>query len=452
MVAGQPGRSDVHDGTEQRCPIGGSISTLPSRLFVPSPDHVPSEPRIDSAEEIRDVLAVVALHTPTGKHDLVIGLDLGRVMRVVAARPGELPARARAQVAHHETKRPRFELYLDELHVMDVQAIERQPDAPGADDPLYLYGMMRGPYPAALRDGVVAREGQLATTRGPLLDGLALGIERSFAYESGYCGARCAHLLLPIDGTARAAVLAFPLVPMGDDGTNEIVAAQLVHDVLGAMRSDLGDDLANDPVPVPDRRRYEQELAAAGWTVRGDIAVHRGGKSRLASLFSPAKQQKLPEQATLDEYVPLIRTQLARLPGWPEARTQLHEQLGDHGPRRTRPPTSPSSPPRPPRRPPSSPGLPSHQAAPFPPPRGPGPLPGPPPFTPRARRSSPAAPRTVAKGLEPDLAMANWMKRLVDQHRDPERPPPHVTVPGRAAGASVPDWMLDLIEDEFPDD
>lgn len=419
---------------------------MPNRLFVPSSEHPPPAPRIDEADEIHDVIACVTVHGARGEVELVIGLDLGRVIRVVAARRDELPARARAQLDFHEKTRPRFHLHVDELYVMDVQAIERQPDAPGADDPMFLYGMLRGPYPAGLSEGVVAREGQLATTRGPLLDGLACGIERAFVYEHGRCGESCVHALLPADSDAnvRAAVLAFPLVPMGDDGSNELVAAQLAHDVLGALRVDLGDDLSKDPVPVPDRARYEQELVAAGWTIQDDMAVHRGGKNRFASLFTPAKKQKLPAEARLADYGPLLRAQVARLPGWATVSQALHEQLGDRP--RARPPTPPS-PPR--TRPPTGPPPIPPRARPRPPTP---PVAPPPPRGPRVRVSAKTAPRTVAKGLTPELTAARWMQKLVEEHRAPDRPPPRVTVPARAAGATVPDWMLDLIESEFPDD
>jgi hypothetical protein len=301
---------------------------LPKRLFTPSARHVPSAPRVDTGHDLRDVLAVVTLHAARATTELVVGLDLGRVIRVVATR--ELPARARKQLAFHERTRPHLAIHADELYVMDVQTIEYRPDAPGADDPMLLHGVLRGPYPHKLVDGVSGIEGQLATSRGPLLDGLAFGLERAFLYEAGYSGKTCTHVALPIDGgKARSLVLAFPLVPMGDDGSNELVVAHLIRGVLGAMRTDLGDDLARDPVPVPDRRRHERELIAAGWKIKGERAVHRRGRGLLASLFLRARKQKLPPEIPLAEYAPLIAAQLARVPGWSEAeRRALRLRLG----------------------------------------------------------------------------------------------------------------------------
>jgi hypothetical protein len=254
---------------------------------------------VDAVDDLHDVLAAIVLRGTSeidGETRLVIGLDRGRVIRVVAM-PAELGAHARAQLAFHEARRPWQVIHADELYVLDVQAVEKQPDTPGADDPLFLYGVLRGPYPEALAHGVSGIEGQLATTRGELLDGLAVGIERAFVYEAGRCGTSCTHAMLPIEisGAAkRSVVLAFALVPMGEDGSNELIAGELIADVLGAMREDLGDDLADDPVPVLDRALRERELVAAGWTIKGEIAVHAGGKGRLASLFAPSRKQRLP--------------------------------------------------------------------------------------------------------------------------------------------------------------
>jgi hypothetical protein len=303
-----------------------------------------------------------------------------------------------------------------------------------------------------LFDGVYGIEGQLATTRGPLLDGLALGIERSFVYESGQCGKTCTHAALPVDvGATRSLVLAFPLVPMGDDGSNELVAAQLIHEVLGAMRTDLGDDLSVDPVPVPNRAQYERDLVAAGWEIKGDTALHRGGKGRFASLFAPGRKQKLPREIELAAYGPLVTAQLARLPGWPEPqRRALHHRLGL---------TAPDRPPLP--KPPPQGSFPVHGAAPAPPPppasTRPRPTTNPPP-PPRTRRrptTNPGTrsqqPRTVAAGLTAP-SPKQWIKQLVDDHAQPGRPRSRVAHPARAAGAAIPDWMFDLIESEFPDD
>lgn len=312
---------------------------MPKRLFTPSPHHVASTPRIDTGADVRDVLAIVSLQTAHAATELVIGLDLGRVIRVVGTR--ELPARARRQLEYHERARSRLVIHADELFVLDVQAIEVRPDTPGADDPLYLHGVLRGPYPQGLTEGVVGIEGQLATTRGPLLDGLGFGLTRAFLYEAGRSGKTCTHAALPI-GRQRSLVLAFPLVPMGEDGSNEVVAAQLIHGVLGALRADLGDDLVGDPVPVSNRRQHERDLIAAGWRIEGERAIRRRGRNRLVSLFLPVSKQKLPREIPLADYEPLIAAQLDRVPGWSASeRRALRRRLGLLAPERDRTPKSP---------------------------------------------------------------------------------------------------------------
>lgn len=412
-------------------------------------DHPAGSPRVDEPDDLRDVIALVTVRGARGTAELVIGLDEGRVIRVVGTR--DVPARVKAQVEFHERTRARMSIDADELYVMDVQAVEHQPDTPGADDPLHLYGVLRGPYPESLATGVSGIEGRLATTRGPLLDGLACGFATSFVYEFGSCGNTCTHLALPIDPdpAARSVVLAFPLVAMGDDGSNESVAAQLIHDVLGAMRTDLGDDLATDPVPVPSRRAYERDLVAAGWTIKGELATHAGGKGRFASLFSPGKKQVLPKEIPLVEYVPHIAQHLARLPRWLEpARSELHARLGIKMPR-PRTPTPPVPPPapasvqqrapsEPPPIPPPRPRATTQQgAAVRPPPVSPPP---PPPIPQPARKQQP---RTVAPGLTAPKPK-EWIQGMVKQQRmRPAKKRSRVTSPDRD---QIPDWMFDPID------
>lgn len=441
---------------------------MPTTLFVPSPLSEKAEPRVDDAQDIDDVLAAVSLQSRGRETKLVIGLDIGRVIRVVAL-PAELSARARAQLHAHEKTRAWQVIRAEQLYVFDVQAVEKQPDTPGADDPLFLYGVLRGPYPEGLRDGVSGVEGQLASRRGELLDGLITGIQHAFHYESGRYGTRCVHAPLPIDIGGDAVVLAFPLVPMGDDGSNEPVAAQVLYDVLGAMRADLGDDLAEHPVQVLDRAAFERELTTAGWMIKGNTAVHTGGKGRFASLFAPSRKQTLPREVSLDDYVMIVHEQLSRLPGWPEpARSALHARIGVTMPRpvQGRAPTSPGVEPPPAQaRTRTAPGVLPPMPPPLPPasrprpPTNPGmppPLP-PPPFMPRNRRPTPMPssgkrkpPRTVMPGLTAPTPK-EWIKELIAEHTLPDRPRSRVVTP-RATGTSFPEWVLDFIDIEFPDD
>ena len=68
---------------------------MPTGLFVPSPLAEKSAPRVDDAADLYDVLAAVALQHGNRETRLVIGLDIGRVLRVVEM-PAELSARAPA--------------------------------------------------------------------------------------------------------------------------------------------------------------------------------------------------------------------------------------------------------------------------------------------------------------------------------------------------------------------
>lgn len=405
---------------------------MPPSRFVPSAHSVPSDPLIDDPSELRDVLAIVAFPATGGTREVVIGLDLGRVIRVVPLnRQDEMSPRVRAQIEHHGV---RMRPILDdaELYLLDVQAVERLPDEPGANDPLYIYGMLRGPYPQALDHGVVAVEGQFTTTRGALLHGLSVSTSMAFTTEGGASGTRCIHAMLPGDRMGESSqpsvVMAFPLVTMGEDATNELVAAQLYHDVLGALRTDLGDDLGKDPVPVASRKRYEQELVAGGWKIEGDHAVKKTG-GRLASLFSPAKKQKLPVEATVDQFASLAIADCMRIEGWPLADVmQLRRQLrldGTYSDTRAPEPMRPRQVP-----------------------------PAPPPSPPRAaqnKRKRPPTPLGVSAPTRPTRepkrdAPNAWIKVQVDQHRAPNRPAPMVTTPSRVHDASgLAEWMFEMI-------
>nr|MBA2539866.1 hypothetical protein [Deltaproteobacteria bacterium] len=113
------------------------------------------------------------------------------------------------------------------------------------------------------------------------------------------------------------------------------------------------------------------------------------------------------------------------------------------------------------RRPPTNPGFPPPPSAEQqPPPVRHAPAPPPPPlFTPRTRPPTqpPAArrrntqPRTVMPGLTAPTPK-EWIRQLIDDHSPPDRARSRVVTPGRVAGAGVPDWMLDMIDTEFPDD
>lgn len=59
-------------------------------------------------------------------------------------------------------------------------------------------------------------------------------------------------------------------------------------------------------------------------------------------------------------------------------------------------------------------------------------------------------PRTVMPGLTAPTPK-EWIKELIAEHTLPDRPRSRVVTP-RATGTSFPEWVLDFIDIEFPDD
>src|SRR5262245_1927384 len=133
------------------------------RFFIASTRSTPRPPERDDPALIDDVVAVIRLDGRPGRRELVIGTDLGGRLRVIdASARRALPARAQAQLASHEVASSRtLTLDASELYLFDLQMVELLRDAPGLGDPLYLYGALRGPYPAALDAETGAVDGQL---------------------------------------------------------------------------------------------------------------------------------------------------------------------------------------------------------------------------------------------------------------------------------------------------
>ena len=287
------------------------------RYFVASASAPPGRPDRDDPGRLVNALAVVQV----GAAELVVGTDgEGRLRAVSGGERAAMTARVQAQLAYHEVTSPApVGVSASEVWLLDVQVVELLRDAPGLNDPLHLYGSLRGAYPWALEREVASVEGQLTVTRSDLLGGLVAGVERAFKVEPSSAGARCIHAMVPGGPPAemqegRGLVLAFPLahLPIGDDPPNELVVAQTLYDVLSALRADLGDDGAA-PLPVPSRRALEAELAADGWHIDGDRAVRKKGGIGGRLLGVGKKERTLPPQGTLEDYVTEARTVLARL-------------------------------------------------------------------------------------------------------------------------------------------
>jgi hypothetical protein len=383
--------------------------------FVPS--LAPTrEPAAADPAAIEDVRCVVRLRGASGIRELVVGTDAGGTIVVTGERE-RLGLRARSELAFHETaSRGRtLELDTDALYIFDLQTMEMLPDAPGPNDALYVYGLMYGPYPAHADVPVAAVEGQLTVTRADLLGGLVDGTGSAFAYPPDVHGSRCVHALLPgeraeVIDTGRGVILALPLVPTWlpeCPQSNDLVVAQLIYDVLSALRADLGDEGA--PLPVPNRAVLEAELVAQGWTIEGDEAVR--AKTGFMSVLRGSEKRQLPRQGTLDELTAAARAALAKMPNVPTP-----EALALR--RRTQRTLPVSSVPR---------VAVASIAQPLPP------------------RAQPV-PKTRTDRSE-------WMKDFVDAHRSPSRPAPRVSTPARAVSRdATPAWMEDFAETGHDDD
>ncbi|HUS28331.1 MAG TPA: hypothetical protein VMZ53_07475 [Kofleriaceae bacterium] len=373
--------------------------------FVPSVAPA-REPVGGEPAAIEDVRCVARVRGAGGIRELVVGTDANGNVIVTADR-GRLGQRARGELAFHETAASGrvLELDTDALYIFDLQTMEMLPDAPGPNDALYVYGLMYGPYPEFADAEVVAVEGQLTVTRADFLGGLVDGVATTFVYPPDAHGSRCVHALLPgeradVIDTGKGVILALPLVPTWLPEcplSNDLVVAQLVYDVLVALRADLG---VTQQLPVPNRAALEAELVAQGWTIEGDEAT-RGKKGLLGALRGEKKQ--LPRQGTLDELVAEARAALSRMSNVPTPEA--------HALRRRMQRMQPAQ---------VSPKIPAPVVQ--------------PPLPPRAQ----PVPKVKTDKSE-------WMKDFVDAHRSPSRPTPRVSAPARAVShKATPAWMEDF--------
>lgn len=404
-----------------RALLAGGFARYMDREMLPrfvASTHAPSDPAIDDPTAIEDVRCVVRLRGT----ELVIGTAAGGAVHITDDR-SRLAHRALAQLSFHEVASGRvLELDADELYVFDLLTLEILPDAPGVNDALYLYGAMKGRYPAKEGSAVALLDGQLTVTRGDLLDGLVDGFVNAFAYAPDMHGSRCVHALLPGDRAetierGRGIVLALPLVPdwvLECPTANDVVVGQVIYDVLNALRTDLG---ITEPLPVPSRDALEQKLVATGWQIEGNQAVRPRGRG-IGKLFSKDERRTLPPQGTLDELVAEAKTVLARIPGIPSQETMALRR------RFLRPP-SPVAVPAPARIPVQSSAMP------------------PPPHSAATPALSPgAAPRPHVRSDR-----SEWMRDFIDAHRSPSRPAPQVVTPSRAVSReATPTWMNDFDE------
>jgi len=367
---------------------------------------------------------------------------LGNLLALPDESRDQFPETVQAELAFHEIcARPAKRLLAAvDFFLFYVQLLEQPAEAPGLNDPVYLYGTLFGPYPAAGAPppGV---EGQLTATRADLLDGLVRGAAHAFCYArpSGDDGPalRCLHLMLPGDREAETrggsgVVLAYPLLPpqlILNEVANEIVVSQLLYDTLSAFAEDLAREQIDHPLrgktlPVPSRLALEDQLRAQGYDIRGDAAARKveageGFQGFLASVFGSlmGEELALPPEGAVDDFLGLARLTLDALPGWPSPRAAaLRSLVRAAPPEAYRPAARPR--PSPPVRIPAA-------SAPAVPPPAP------------ERAATPAA----AGRREPPA----WMQDFIVAHQRPGAPPPRVTptAPSPPAAAG-PEWMTDF--------
>jgi hypothetical protein len=381
--------------------------------FVPSPTSSP-QPCVDDVALVEDVRCLVRLRGSRGSHDLIVGSQADNELTVVEHDRARLSQRVQAQLAFHEVAAARM-LTLDvaELWVFDLQVLELLMDAPGLDDPMYLYGKLRGPYPASA-SGSMTIEGQLTVTRSDLLRALIEGTEHAFMYRPDSSGSRCVHALLPgeradLIDDGHGVVVALPLAPvwsLESSAANDRVVAQLFYDVLCALNKELGEP---DELPVPSRANVAAELEAQGWTVEGDVATRTTRSGLLGTLLPDKQKKQLPREGKLEEYVAAARAALGKI-GTPSRESLALRRRCEQAPSALRTPNVPKS-------------------------------------------AEPPAPTETSLPRQPRPQVAasptDWMKDFVHQHEAPGKPKPRVVAPARVVGAQIgkraaPAWMEDF--------
>jgi hypothetical protein len=232
-----------------------------------------------------------------------------------------------------------------EFYLFNVQLMEQAPNAPGLNDPIYLYGTLHGPYPNSQAPYFI--EGQLTVSRADLLSGLLQGFPYRFTApgmgaEPGSSDS-VYHMTLPGDRdeeTIRGAgiIFAYPLMPpdmMSYGAGNEILIKQYLFDIISAIKEDLESENIKLPLrrmklPIPSRLSMEQELEAQGYLIKGDTAVRKpnasgGFQGLLHSVFGSGKADKLelPQEGKTAQFMQLAEQVLHSLPGWPPERTRI---------------------------------------------------------------------------------------------------------------------------------
>jgi len=305
------------------------------RFFLPSAHDVEGE--LAPPTEPTFVLDLF-VHTRAGEapREVMTGLDaLGALSLHEADRRDERLGSIRQHLAHAEVGGAglrRVEAGAGGLWLFAVELLEQLPDAPGANDTLYLYGTL-WPADAPASPGV---RGQLTTTRADVLRGLVEAERWAFRYppDEAERVPSAYHLMLPGDRAevvraGQGLVLAYPAMDpelLGSHAGNELQVLGFFHDVLAALRRDEEHDGASEDVlPVPDVTGFVNDLVAQGWVLSEDgrsATRERDGAGFFQRLFTAKETIELPAPATIADYARRARAELARLPGWPSAASE----------------------------------------------------------------------------------------------------------------------------------
>ncbi len=275
--------------------------------------------------------------------ELAVAVDAAGNLQILAPESDELSETIQTELAYHEMSGGRTRLIeASEFYLFQLELLEQPAGTPGWNDPVYLYGTLYVPYPGA-KMRLARVEGQLAITRGDLLEGLIQSADYAFRYSNANVNGpppRCFHLILPADREEEiqqgmGIAIAYPLLPEGlslADSSNEIVIKQLLYDVLSALKDDLERErishfLRSMIIPVPSRFLLEQQLQSQGYSIEGDKAIKKaavgeGFKGFLAGVFGSLMSESLemPPEADVEQFLEISRRALNALPGWPTPR------------------------------------------------------------------------------------------------------------------------------------
>ena len=396
-----------------------------SRAGEPNPARQPQSPA-----HVVDCFRLSNSYT-VGQEWIVATDSLGNLQALADGNRANLPAEVQTELAWFEMSGyGKRQIEAAEIYLFYLQVMEQLPEAPGLNDPIYLYGTLFGPYPSA--SPVAGIEGQLTITRADLLEGMLLGANFAFRFSGNGDGPpRCFHLALPAAGEeeirqGRGIVIAYPLLPpelIVTDVTNELFTCRLIYDTLAALKEDAAEEQIHHPLnqitlPVPSRAMLEQQLQTEGYEIKDDKAVRKfrrdGEESGLLSTVLGVllnESLKLPPEGRPEDFVDLARLTLQGLPGWPTGRAlALQNRIK------------------------SAPAVSGHRTI------------TPPPVPPQAAYSRPKLP-PPPKSLNDDPP--SWVQDFIINHQGSNTAKPHLTSYS-PHDTNSPDWMKDFADNAIP--